>query len=73
MKLRGLVPNIYIHVPGSNLYIRKIGLICNFYFPVLRERTFSSIAGAERRARNCSQAVVGGGSLPFPFAPAVVS
>ncbi len=29
MKLHGLVPNYYIHVSGSDLYIRMIGLIWN--------------------------------------------
>jgi hypothetical protein len=32
MKLCGLVPNFYIHVSGSDLYIPTIGLISNFYF-----------------------------------------
>jgi hypothetical protein len=41
-KLRGLVPNFYIHVPGSDFYIPMIGLIWNLYFPVVRERTLGS-------------------------------
>ncbi len=39
MKLRGLFPNFYIHVSGSNLCIPTIDLIWNHYFPVLHERT----------------------------------
>jgi hypothetical protein len=39
MKLHGLVPNFYIHVSGSNLFISMIGLIWNLYFPLLCERT----------------------------------
>jgi hypothetical protein len=29
MNLRGLFPNLYIHLSGSNLYILTIGLIWN--------------------------------------------
>ncbi len=36
------------------------------YFPVWDERSLSSTAGAERRAGNCRQAVVGCSSLPSP-------
>ncbi len=36
---------------------------CNQYFPVLREKTLGSTAGAKRRAGNCRQAGVGGSSL----------
>jgi hypothetical protein len=39
MKLCGLVPNLYIHVSGSKLYIPTIGLIWNLYFPVLHQIT----------------------------------
>jgi hypothetical protein len=35
MKLRGLVPNFYIHVSGSYLYNPMTGLIWKLYFPVL--------------------------------------
>jgi hypothetical protein len=45
MKLRGLIPNFYIHVYRSDLYIPTIGYIWNLYFPVLRERTLGSTAG----------------------------
>jgi hypothetical protein len=48
MKLRGLVTNFSIH--GSDLYISKIGLIWNLYFPVLHEKTLGSTAGEERTA-----------------------
>jgi hypothetical protein len=51
-KRRGLVSSFYIHVSGSDLYIPRIGLIWNLYFPVLHERTLGSTAGAERRAGN---------------------
>ncbi len=34
-KLRGLIPNFYIHVYESYLYIPMMGLIWNLYFPVL--------------------------------------
>ncbi len=44
MKLSGLIPNFFIHISGSNLYIPTIGLIWNLYFPVMHERTLSSIA-----------------------------
>ncbi len=64
-KLRGLVLNFYIHVSGSNLYISMISLIWNLYFPVWRERTLGSTAGAEGRERNCRQPLLGGSSLPF--------
>jgi hypothetical protein len=53
------------------MYLGPIGLIWNLYFPVLCERTLGSTAEAERRAQNWRQAVVGGGSLPFPAAPTV--
>ncbi len=65
MKLRGLVPNFYILVSGSDLYIPTIGLIWNLCFHVLQERALSSTTGAERRAGNFRQAVVGGSSLPY--------
>jgi hypothetical protein len=64
MKQRSLVPNFYIRMSGSYLYIPTIDLILNLYFPVLRERTLSSTAEAERRAGNCRQAEVSGSSLP---------
>jgi hypothetical protein len=64
MKLRGLFPNFYIYVSGSNLYIPTIGLIWNLCFPVLREKTFCSTTEAEKRAGNCRQAVVSSSSLP---------
>ncbi len=67
MKLRGLFPNFYIPVSGSDLYIPMIGLIWNLFFPVLRERTLGSTAGVQRRAGNCRQAVVSGSSLPSPM------
>jgi hypothetical protein len=35
MKLCGLVPNFYVYVPGSNLYITMIGLIWNLCFPTI--------------------------------------
>ncbi len=66
MKLCDLVPNVYIHVSGSDLYIPMIGLIWNLYFPVLHEKTLGSTAGAERRAGNCRQAPVGSSSLSYP-------
>ncbi len=66
MKLHGLIPNFYIHVSGSDLYIPTIGLIWNLYFLVLRERTLASTTGAKRRSGNCLQAGVGGRSLPCP-------
>ncbi len=34
MKLHGLVPNFYLDISGSNLYIPMIGLISYIYFPV---------------------------------------
>jgi len=64
MKLRGLVPNFYMHVSGSDLYIPTVGLIWNLYFPVLRKRTLGSTAGSVKRAGYCRQAVVGSSSLP---------
>ncbi len=61
------IPNFYIRVSGNDLYISMIRLFWNLYLPVLHERTLGSTAGAERRAGNCLQAVVGGSSLPvFP-------
>ncbi len=70
MKLSGLVPNVYIHVSGSDLYlyIPTIGLIWNICFPVLSERTLSSNAGGKRH-----QAEIDGSSLPsaHPYALAV--
>ncbi len=66
MKLRGLIPNYYIHVSGTDLYFPAIGFIWNLYFPVLRERNLSSNAGVERRAGNCCQAAVAGSSLTSP-------
>jgi hypothetical protein len=65
MKLRFLVPNFYIHVSGSDLYIFTIGLIWNLYFPALCERALSSTAGVERRAGNCRPA----GLAAFPYPP----
>jgi hypothetical protein len=62
MKLSGLVPNFYIHVSGSNLYIPNISLILNLYFPLLRERDSGS---TNRRAGNCRVAVVGISSSAF--------
>ncbi len=55
MKLRGLNPNFFIHISGSDLYIPMIGLIRNLYFPVLHESTLGSTAGADRRPRNRRQ------------------
>ncbi len=52
MKLRCLFPNFYSHVSGRDLYISTMGLIWNLYFPVLRDITLGSIAGAERRAEH---------------------
>jgi hypothetical protein len=49
----------------------RLVFIWNLYFPVLRERTLGSTAGAERRTGNCCQAGVGGSSLTFPSAPVV--
>jgi hypothetical protein len=46
MKLRGLIPNFYFHVSGSDLHVPMIRLIWNLYFPVLRERAFRLTAGA---------------------------
>jgi hypothetical protein len=69
MKLRGLVHNFYLHVSGSDLYIPTIGLTWNLYFLVLHESTLGSTTGAERRAGNCRQAVLGNSSLtstPLP-------
>jgi hypothetical protein len=51
MKLRGLVPNFYIHVSGSDLNIPKIALIWNLYFPALRERTLGSTARRRQKGR----------------------
>ncbi len=45
------------------VYIPMIGLICNFNFPTLHERTLSSTAEVARRLGNCRQAVVDGSSL----------
>ncbi len=39
----------------------------SLYIPVLHERLLSSAVGAERRAGNCHQAVVGGSSLSSPL------
>jgi hypothetical protein len=69
MKLRGLVPNFYIHISGSDLYIPTMGLIWNLFFPALRERTLGSTAGAEKRAGNCYQALVSSNSPQFPALP----
>ncbi len=71
IKLCGLVPNFFIHVSGSDLSIPKISLIWNLYFPVLRERTLGSTAGAERRARELPPSS-GWWQFPaLPSAPAV--
>jgi hypothetical protein len=70
-KLRVLISNFYIHVSGTDLYIPTIGFILNLYFPVYRERTLGSTAGAERRAGNCCQAGVSGSSLTSPPPPVV--
>jgi hypothetical protein len=67
MKLHNLVPNFYIYVSGSDLYIPMINLICILYFLVyMRKRTLSS-TGAEKKAGNCRQTEVGGSSLPSPL------
>ncbi len=50
MKLSGLVPNFYIHVFQSDLYIPTIVLIWDLYFAVFRERTLGSTAVEETRA-----------------------
>jgi hypothetical protein len=63
--LRGLSPNFHIRVSVSYLYIPRIALIWNHYFPVLHERTLGSTAGAEGRAGNCRQPLLGGSFLPF--------
>jgi hypothetical protein len=42
MKLQDLVPNFYIHVSGSDLYIPKICLIWSLYCPLLHEITLGS-------------------------------
>ncbi len=44
MKLCDRIPDFYINVSGSDLYISTIGLIWNLYSPVLRERTLGSTA-----------------------------
>jgi hypothetical protein len=65
MKLHTLVLNFYIH--GRDLYFPMIGRIWSLYFPVLRESTLGSTTGAEKKAGNFHQAVVGGSSLPSPW------
>jgi hypothetical protein len=47
MKLRGPIPNFYIHESGSDLYISMIGLIWNLYFPVLQLNGRSGEKGRE--------------------------
>jgi hypothetical protein len=71
MKLCGFVPNISIHVSGSDLSIPKIGLIWNLYFLVLREITLGSTAGVERRARELPPSSGWWQFSALPSAPAV--
>jgi hypothetical protein len=66
MKLHGLIPKFYIHIPGSDLYIPIMGLIWNLYFPVLHERLLGSTAGAKIRAGNFRLAGFGGAVTCLP-------
>ncbi len=70
MKLCDFVPDFYIHVSGSDLYIPNIGLIWNLYFRVLRERALGSTARVDGGAGNCRLAVVGISSPALPSTPA---
>ncbi len=67
MKLQGLVPNFYIHVSGSDLYIPMTCLIWNICFPVLHERTLSSTTGGMRRAGKGTAAKQMLGTVPCPL------
>ncbi len=70
MKLRPLVPNFYIHVSRSDLYIPTIGLIWNLCFLVLCERELWAQPQEQREGQGSAprpQAVVGGSSLPSPL------
>ncbi len=63
MKLRGLVPNFYIHVYGSNLYIPTIGLpILLYCVAVLRSWEYinrSQIHECRNWERGCTVSFVG--------------
>jgi hypothetical protein len=71
MKLRDLLPNFYIHVTGSDLFIPKICLIWTLYFPLLHERTLGSTHRSREKGRELPP-IRGWRQFPaLPSAPAV--
>ncbi len=68
MKQRGLVPTIYIHISGNNLYIPKIGLIWNIYFPALHQENSqrNHMSGEKGRERPPSIGKCQFPALPYP-------
>jgi hypothetical protein len=71
MKLRGLVPNFYIHVSGSGLYIPTIGLIWNLYYPTYIGRESSRLNC--RRGEKVRELTSSRGLQQFPALPSATA
>jgi hypothetical protein len=64
MKLQGVIPNFYIHVSGSNLYIPKIGLIgISIFLYCMKEHWPQQLEGMEGQGTDAKQILA---AVPCP-------